>query len=169
MSEAERKAFSNLILLCLVHHKRVDRTHPDDYTPEILHKWKSDREADGQDALAGLIRLTEDGLEKIIVEAFQTKQDQIIEILKPLEVRDKEAADLLREMMGELELFRESSVLFDPDSASKLYRASLYLAELNLAHTASKLTTAVSGLETLQRTADHLQHLIVQLKRMEGR
>lgn len=113
--------------------------------------------------------MDEDGLEKILVEAFRTKQDQIIEILKRLEARDKEAADLLREMIGELELFREYSALFDPDSASRLYRASLYLANLDLARTASKLTTASSGLENLPSTVNHLQNLIAQLRHMEGR
>lgn len=73
MPEDKCKAFSNLILLCLVHRKRADRTHLNNYTPETLHKWKSDREADGEGALVGLTRLDEDGLEKILVEAFRTK------------------------------------------------------------------------------------------------
>jgi len=158
MSEAERKAFSNLILLCLVHHKRVDRTHAEEYNSETLLKWKSDRETEGQDALAGLTRLTEDTLETIIIEAFRAKQDEIIEILKRLEVNDRDAAVLLREMIGELELFREYSALFDPDSASRLYRASMYLADPNLSSTASELTRAALGLENLPSNVESLQH-----------
>lgn len=55
MSHDERKDFTNLILLCLVHHKHVDRIHRDKYPPEILLQWKADREADGQDASPGLL------------------------------------------------------------------------------------------------------------------
>ncbi|MGH3706611.1 MAG: hypothetical protein ACRDRQ_00585 [Pseudonocardiaceae bacterium] len=75
---------------------------PEDYEPETLLKWKNNREADGEEALVGLTRLTEDGLENILVEAFQAKQDQIIKILERLEQNDEEAAALLKEMNWEL-------------------------------------------------------------------
>ncbi|MGH3699292.1 MAG: hypothetical protein ACRDQY_07465 [Pseudonocardiaceae bacterium] len=71
---------------------------PEDYEPETLLKWKNNREADGEEALVGLTRLTEDGLENILVEAFQAKQDQIIKILERLEQNNEEAAGLLKEM-----------------------------------------------------------------------
>lgn len=110
------------------------------------------------------------------MEAFQAKQNQIIKILERLEQHDKEAAGLLKEIIGELELFREYSALFDPDSASRLYRASVYLADLNLSRTAANLTTAASGLEALPGKVDALKHatrslaaLIARLEGMEGR
>jgi hypothetical protein len=79
-----------------VHYKRVDRTHAEEYNPETILKWKSDHEAEGQDALVELVRPAEDTLENIIIEAFQAKQDQIIEILERLEFHDHGAAALLR-------------------------------------------------------------------------
>jgi hypothetical protein len=169
MSEAERKAFTNLLLLCRSHHECVDIRHPDKYSPEILLKWKSDREADKQDAFAGLTRMTEDVLEAILIEAFQAKQNQMIEILERLETNDAEAANLLKEMLEELGRFREYSTLLDPDSATKLYHAATYLADLNLARSASELTLAASGLESLPGTVAHLEHLINRLDGMEGR
>ena len=75
MSDNDRKAFPNLILLCLVHHKRVDRTHSEEYSPDMLLGWKADREANGQGALAGLTRLTEEDLQNILVDAFGAKQN----------------------------------------------------------------------------------------------
>ena len=72
-------------------------------------------------------------------------------------------------MIQELELFRKYSALIDPDSANRLYSASLYLADLNLSNTASELTTAASGLESLPRNLDALKRLIDRLDGMEGR
>ncbi len=95
MSDEERKDFSNLILLCLVHHKRVDRTHRDKYPPETLLSWKAEREADGQDALAGLTRLTEADLQNMLTEAFEMRNAQIIETLGRLEENDSKAADVM--------------------------------------------------------------------------
>jgi len=169
MSDAQRRAFVNLLLLCLVHHKRVDRTHPNEHTPEMLLKWKSDREARGQDALAGLTRLTEDGLRDIITEAFGAKQDQIMQTLARLEDNDTQAADLLREMIGELERFRQSSALFDPDAAVRLYYASTYLADMDLAGSAARLLSMSSALEHLPSTVESLQQVVNRMQEMEGR
>jgi hypothetical protein len=175
MTDAQRKAFSNLLLLCLVHHTRVDGKNKKDYKPETLLKWKADREADGQDALAGLTRLTEEDLESTITDAFQDQNEKIMEVLDRLEKNDKEAADLLRQVLNELGEFREYSTLLDPDSAVKLYHAATYLAELDLTRSAAQLTTAASGLEILPGTVDALHKttrslaaLIARLEGMEG-
>jgi hypothetical protein len=169
MSEADRKAFDNLILLCLVHHKRVDRTHRDEYRPETLLEWEPDRETEGQDALVGLTRLTDDTLQEIITEAFTAKQDQIIETLARLEENDSEAADLLREMIDELARFREYGALLDPDAASNLYRASTHLADMDLRSSAAKLVMVGSVLEGLPRTVEALRQVVAKLGSMEGR
>jgi hypothetical protein len=81
--------------------------------PEILLEWKSAREAEGQDALAGLTRLTEDTLETILTDAFAAKQEQITETLARLEVNDSEAADLLRDLMAELNQLRQYGAFLD--------------------------------------------------------
>ncbi len=47
MADEERNSFGNLVLLCLVHHKIVDKLQPDDFTIETLQNWKTIREAPG--------------------------------------------------------------------------------------------------------------------------
>jgi hypothetical protein len=44
MTDDERRAFSNLILLCRVHHVIVDKTRASDYPIERLQQWKTERE-----------------------------------------------------------------------------------------------------------------------------
>jgi hypothetical protein len=169
MTDAQRDAFSNLLLLCLVHHTRVDGINKKDYKPETLHKWKADREADGQDALAGLTRLTEEDLQVIIIDAFQEQTKYIVEVLDRLEQSDKEAADLLRKLLNELQEFREYSTLLDPDSATKLYHASLQLAELDLGGNARQLSSVRSDLvDTLPAVTAALKEQIDRLGGMEG-
>ncbi len=44
MTDVERSAFANLVLLCPVHHKVVDKIHPEQFSIEELTSWKQDRE-----------------------------------------------------------------------------------------------------------------------------
>jgi uncharacterized protein (DUF849 family) len=169
MSDAERKAFPNLILLCHGHHTHVDRTHPYDYTPETLLEWKAAREAEGQDALAGLTRLTEDSLETIITEAFTEKQEQIMETLARLEENDSEAADLMRELIEELEHLRQYGTFLDIDAAASLYRASTNLADLHLLESATMLRSMSGVLGGLPDTVRALHQVVDRLGNMEGR
>ena len=41
MTNAERASFANLILMCAPHHKLIDRISPDEYSVELLTKWKA--------------------------------------------------------------------------------------------------------------------------------
>lgn len=53
MTDEERRAFGNLILLCGPHHKLVDGRRRDDFSPELLERWKSENEPpEGIEALA---------------------------------------------------------------------------------------------------------------------
>lgn len=66
MTEEDRAAFPNLILLCSVHHKLVDRIRPDDFPPEQLEEWKRANEpVDGIEALASS-GLTDEILDVVI-------------------------------------------------------------------------------------------------------
>jgi hypothetical protein len=66
MTDAERAAFPNLILLCSVHHKLVDRIRPDDFPPATLEDWKRANEPeDGIEALAAS-GLTDEILDEVI-------------------------------------------------------------------------------------------------------
>lgn len=72
MTDAERRAFTNLILLCTPHHTIVDRLHSADYPSEELHRWKMWREAEaGIDNIA-LSSLTEDRLVELIESAVRS-------------------------------------------------------------------------------------------------
>ncbi len=46
MTDEERANFKNLVLLCRIHHTKVDKTHPERYSIETLEQWKRDA-ADG--------------------------------------------------------------------------------------------------------------------------
>jgi len=165
MSEEERKAFPNLILLCLVHHKHVDvGRHQGEYSPEMLLKWKSDREADGRDALAGLTRLTEDDLQDILTEAFAAKQEKIMEALERLEQNDADAANVMRGLLDELDQMRAYGPFLNPDSVEMLSSASDRLAYLGdnaeTLHVAAGLLT--NGV--LEGKIESLQALIARLE-----
>ena len=54
LSQEERSAYANLILLCPTHHSVVD-ARESTYTVNVLRDWKSDRERKFQEALAQLI------------------------------------------------------------------------------------------------------------------
>ncbi|TLM73134.1 hypothetical protein [Pseudarthrobacter sp. NamB4] len=44
MTDAERAAFSNLMLMCTTHHKLIDGPKGGDYPVELLQGWKADHE-----------------------------------------------------------------------------------------------------------------------------
>ena len=69
MTDDERRSFANLLLLCIPHHKTIDRLHPDDYSVEELARWKRERES--PEAVSTLTGITEDRLEQLIEEAVR--------------------------------------------------------------------------------------------------
>jgi hypothetical protein len=74
MTDSERAAFANLILLCTPHHKLVDRLDADSYPVALLQSWKTANEpADGTVAL-----------EHLVTEAnFETLLEKIARALRP--------------------------------------------------------------------------------------
>lgn len=64
MTNDQRRAFANLILLCGPHHKLVDRLAPDDYPPQTLEQWKTESEP------SGLARTVASGLTEAHLVAF---------------------------------------------------------------------------------------------------
>lgn len=66
MTDAERSAFANLILLCSAHHKLVDRDELA-YPIESLERWKSENEDSDLAALAG-VSLNEKTLAAVLEE-----------------------------------------------------------------------------------------------------
>ncbi|WP_404498094.1 hypothetical protein [Arthrobacter sp. GAS37] len=76
MTDDQRRAFANLMLLCGPHHELVDTRHPDDYPAETLLKWKAEREAAmgiDRNTLAGV---TEESLIDAILKTIATAPPQ---------------------------------------------------------------------------------------------
>jgi hypothetical protein len=72
MTDAERRAFENLILLCVPHHKLVDGRRRVEFPPAMLQGWKKSNEpAEGIEALASA-GLTDEILETVM-EQIVTK------------------------------------------------------------------------------------------------
>ncbi len=71
MTDDQRDAWPNLLLLCHPHHTWVDKRHPDKYAPETLYEWKRKREADTMAGLIGLGRVTEERLQEIVADAVE--------------------------------------------------------------------------------------------------
>jgi hypothetical protein len=64
MTDAERRRFDNLVLLCKPHHELVDKRHPEDFSTETLVGWKADREHGAQ--LGDLSGSSAEDLEELV-------------------------------------------------------------------------------------------------------
>jgi hypothetical protein len=73
MTDTERAAHSNLMLMCTPHHKEIDRLHPDEYSVELLTEWKRLNEPGGIEALRELDSVNESNLESLIVRALESR------------------------------------------------------------------------------------------------
>lgn len=69
MTDVQRASFNNLILLCVPHHKLVDRIRPDDFPIETLMKWKQANEPD--EGTSMLRALTESSLEESLARVMK--------------------------------------------------------------------------------------------------
>ncbi|WP_370382302.1 hypothetical protein [Catenulispora sp. GAS73] len=72
MTDDERRAFSNLILLCTPHHTVIDRLHPEDYSAELLQEWKTRRETEAGIDNGAVSSLTEERLIELIENAVDS-------------------------------------------------------------------------------------------------
>jgi hypothetical protein len=101
MTDDERRAESNLILLCDEHHQLVDE-QPQHYTAERLRRWKAQREADPRQALERLREVTPVSLKQLVAESLEEHDAKMLEVLDRLEHADHEAATLMRGLLDEL-------------------------------------------------------------------
>jgi hypothetical protein len=126
MTDAQRRHFDNLILLCRAHHKIVDQLRPKDFPVVMLRQWKAEREADDAQALAALGQVTEASLQQIISAAIGEHDQQLRQVLGRLERNDAEAAQMLRDILRELDGMRHNF-----DQAEQLSEAArrLYLIQ----------------------------------------
>lgn len=79
MTDEERAAFPNLILLCQAHHTAIDRVSPQDYPVETLKDWKQQNEPrGGVEALVGLTESTLEGLiEAAVAKSGRTREVKV--------------------------------------------------------------------------------------------
>lgn len=81
MIDEERRAFGNLILLCVPHHKLVDGRRRDDFPPDLLQRWKRDNEPpDGIEALtsAGLTdKILDTVMEQIVAKVGPKREVEV--------------------------------------------------------------------------------------------
>jgi hypothetical protein len=154
MSDEDRNGFDNLVLLCLVHHKIVDKIRPNDFSIQTLQAWKTTRESAGRAALRGLRGLTEARLQELIAESFTIFKAQFDDALARLESVDIEAARLLRPLIDELAEARFHARFPDEHIASMLADAANKL--VNLENHADTLLTAANSLAGLEANAEAL-------------
>lgn len=82
MTDEERAAFNNLVLMCTPHHKLIDGPSRDNYSAELLHGWKKDHEPEISSASGEGI--TADNLEPLL-ESFLSKIGPIRDISTDLQ------------------------------------------------------------------------------------
>ncbi|WP_327300774.1 hypothetical protein [Streptomyces goshikiensis] len=161
-----RNSFANLLLLCNVHHKRVDGVDGEKYTVAMLERWKRAREAEGQEALAGLSGLTEARLVTMIQQAQQQYVDRLAPVLGTLADRVPELSSLLKVLKSDLERMQGRTPGISEDTALMVYEASLGLAHLqdsapllreagdDLAHLQDNVSLLTSAAQALMHVAD---------------
>jgi hypothetical protein len=96
MSDDDRRAFSNLILLCKPHHELVDTRHPDRYSADELEKWKRLREGDSIASLAEVGSVTDELLADLLTQSVADVQEHITEVLRAQEAALRRRIESLR-------------------------------------------------------------------------
>ena len=155
MSDQERNAFPNLILLCRPHHKRVD-TRERQYPVELLTGWKrkADRRYGDVFDTLGSETWTPESLGQAITGALESRLKKLEEAVNQLAEVDQESATLMRSLIGELEAIQLGRPFVDPDVASMLAHAADRLAGLE--DSAGILATAASDIAGLEDVASTL-------------
>jgi hypothetical protein len=147
----------------------------------MLLGWKADREAEGREALAGLTRMTDNGLREIIIEAFSAKQELILKTLSRLEQNDTQAVEIMRRIPRELNQFPAHGAYLNSETVEILKVASSRLtktannAEL-LMHAVIKFdeagvrhlpTALAESLDSMTRISDSISSLRSLVDRLE--
>ncbi|MBT2393699.1 hypothetical protein J7E87_30905 [Streptomyces sp. ISL-1] len=158
-----RNSFANLMLLCNVHHKRVDGADGEKYTVEILEKWKSDREADGRGALVGLSGLTESRLVEMIQEAQDQYVDRLAPVLGAIAKQVPELSSLVKVLKQDLERTLVRTQGISEDTAWMVYEASR-----NLSHLQDNAPLLMQAGDDLAHLQDNVALLTSAARRLTG-
>jgi len=129
MAAADRRAFTNLILLCHPHHTTVDKRRRQDFPAETLQKWKAQREKNHEAALSRLREITPEGLQQIFAAVLADRDERLHGLLERLERSDAEAAQLLRSLIDEVADLRHSRYI-DGGVAEEFANAANHLYQV---------------------------------------
>ena len=162
MSDHDKNAFPNLMLMCGPHHKTIDGVDRGEYPSPLLAGWKKIREDEGQSTLKGLEGLTEEKLQFLLTDALSVYSESINAAIDRLESVDYEAAGMLRQLVDQVSEVRTSGFYHQADSAELLHTAAQRLAGLE--SNAANLMSAAATLEDL-----HLPSLIAQMEALARR
>jgi hypothetical protein len=163
MEDEERNAFENLVLLCVPHHKTVDRDEKT-YPIVLLEAWKAQREASGQSALSGLRHLTEEKLDDMLTTALSSVNTQVSEALSRFERVDAESAQLIKQLMIGLKDARRYYGV-DPDTVAILSNAARQLGPFE--DNVVRFRSAAEGLGQLEDNSNRLQRAADGLRGLE--
>lgn len=72
MTDDDRRAFSNLVLLCKPHHELVDKRYPEQFSAEVLASWKAERERSVGIDVTQLAGINGDELDDLVTAAAVT-------------------------------------------------------------------------------------------------
>jgi uncharacterized protein involved in exopolysaccharide biosynthesis len=163
ISTDELNRIDNLVLLCLAHHKVVDKLRPKDFPTPLLQEWKAARESASYSELRGLRELTEEQLQDLVTDAFESLKERVESAVSKLETIDRDLAKLLRPMVND---FAEANLLGrfpDQDSATVLANAAAKLEHLK--ETAGQLERAADKLAGLRDVATLLNDVADRIER----
>jgi hypothetical protein len=136
-----------------------------DYPTATLKKWKAQREASGQAALAGLRQVTEERLQEFIADAIYLRDREVRDAIGRFERVDSEAAAVLRDLVRQLEEAGLASSYLNPDSVNTLNRAARKLQASVNEDVVSMLDRAASKLEDLPVIIERLSEVASELRR----
>jgi hypothetical protein len=153
MDDQTRNAFINLLLLCTVHHKRVDR-RAEEYTTAQLQQWKAGAEHESPSPLAAWTDVTQAKLEAVVSQSFTKEVERLNDAVTRLESVDREAAGLIRPLIRELQAARISRPALSEDVVATLDDASRRLRGLD--DSAELLHLAADRLSGLPHLIDRL-------------
>ena len=174
MSDAERRRFGNLLLLCSTHHRIVDSIRPDDFSIEELLEWKKKREGRNYEVLKRLPGIfDEELLEAILTDAIKEQAKELEKQVSRFEAAisklaavDSEAASLLAQRMKAANtLHRAASMLLHTEDTSQvLYAAGRSLEGID--ETAETLLMASGAFRNLDDIAEQLSEIADQFRRI---
>jgi hypothetical protein len=130
LNDDQHRDVRNLLLFCGRHGAEVDAKEVV-YAVEVLHRWKSQREAGHASALKRLREAAPPGLRDVVAQSSQKHDGQLLAAISRLEETDSEAAGLMRGLLDELaESYARQRGSLDPGMVNDFYMATRQLGRM---------------------------------------